>query len=477
MAGKDSPAGAQGRRRARVVGRERELGELRDLLDGAAGGRGSVCVITGEPGIGKTSLASAFADAVDGEVTVVWGASWAAGTAPAYWPWRQALRALLDRRDREALLAALGPAAGHAALVLPELGAEPPPGGDDAEPSRFAVFDAVATLLGAAARPDPLVVVLDDVHDADAPSIALLEFLARALAAAPVLFLVTAREHEAALREDIATPLARIGPDTRRLALSGLGLDEVGTLVAERGAVEADAAFVGSLLERTNGNPLFVGELLTLAGRGTGRTGLPLPASLRDTIRRRLAPLAPEVVDLLGVASVIGAESGLALLASSAGRAPGDTLALLEPAVALGLVEELHSGGELWLRSPHALVRETLYEGLPARRRAELHLAVGEALEARAGTTGAVPLAELAHHFAGAAPLGGADRALDYAARAADAAMAVSAWEEAVRHLGVALELHGQLEPDRERLCELLLALGRAQARRRRRAAGPRRRP
>ena len=298
----------------------------------AAAGQGAVCLLTGEAGVGKTAVARAFAARARDEATVLWGTSWAAGAAPAYWPWRQVLRALLD--DNSPDLTALGDAAGQVARLLPELGAEP---SSEPEPerSRFALFDGIAALLTAAARRRPLVVVLDDLHDADEPSVALLGFLGRALAANPVVYVGTSRDVDTGLPGDLG---ARLGQEVT-LPLRGLGLDDVADLVALH-APGAPESFVMALRERTEGNPFFIEELLALAG-GVPDPGsvaeLPVPRAVRDVIRARLAPLPPDSAELLGTASVIGIGFGLGALAAAAGIAAAEAIVLLNPPRGHGL--------------------------------------------------------------------------------------------------------------------------------------------
>jgi AAA ATPase domain len=445
---------------AEIVGRDHELAELDRYLARAAAGQGAVCLLTGEAGVGKTAVARAFAARAREEATVLWGTSWAAGAAPAYWPWRQALRALLD--DDSPDLTALGDAAGQVARLLPELGAEPY-SEPEPERSRFALFDGIAALLTTAARRRPLVVVLDDLHDADEPSIALLGFLGRALAAVPVIFVGTSRDVDAGLPGELGT---RLGQEVHTLPLRGLGLDDVADLVAIH-APGAPESFVVALRERTEGNPFFIEELLALAG-GAPDPGtvaeLPVPRAVRDVIRARLAPLPTNSAELLDTASVIGVEFGLGTLAGAAGLAAAEAIVLLEPPRAHGLVVDAAGRGRRFAFT-HALVRDTVYQALPVQRRMELHRSVGEALESRLGHPDEPPLAELAHHFGQAVPLSPAGPARDYAQQAAERAMAVSAWEDAERHFAAALELHCQLPMDEERRCELLIGLGCAQAR------------
>jgi tetratricopeptide (TPR) repeat protein len=432
-----------------LVGRAHELNELDRLLGHAVACRGSLCLITGEPGVGKTALATAFVARAGDRATVLWGACWAAGVAPAYWPWRQVLRTL---PDAEEMLAELEEGAGEA----------------EASRSRFALFDGIATLLAEAGRRTPITIVLDDLHAADAPSLVLLQFLGRALVTAPVLIVGTARDRETALPEDQAGQLARVGAEVRHLPLQGLGREQVAELVAGR-APGASQSFVAALHERTGGNPFFIDGLLALAGPRAADLvsvdALPLPTAVRDAVRGRLASLEPSARDLLDAASVIGLDFALGTLSRVADVEPAQAIGALEQPRVDGLIVDTGRGGDPRFSFSHALVQETLYEDLAVLRRMELHRAVAEALEQRLGQPVEPPLAELAHHFARALPLAPAEQARDYAQLAGDRAMAVSAWEDAARHYASALEVHEQLDADEERSFDLLLSLGRARSR------------
>ena len=184
-----------------LVGRDGELAELLAGLDAAAGGSGRLFLLAGDPGIGKSRLAGeAAARARDRGVTVAWGRCWEAGGAPAYWPWVQALRTLVRGVDSEQLRAQLGAGAPFVAQIVAEV-AEllpdvRPPLPMGAEGARFRLFDAVAGFLRNAGAGQPLMLVLDDLHAADAPSILLLRFAARELGEARVVVLGAYRDIE-----------------------------------------------------------------------------------------------------------------------------------------------------------------------------------------------------------------------------------------------------------------------------------------
>ena len=185
------------------VGREHELAELVGALGDLEHGRGSLFLVSGEPGIGKSRLAEeAAALAAERGARVLSGRAWEFGGAPAYWPWVQCLRALVRDADPATLTAQLGAGAADVAQVLPELGESfpdlsPAPSADP-EGARFRLFDAVATFVRNAARAKPMVLVLEDLHAADAPSLLLLQFVAGELADARVLVIATWRDGDRA---------------------------------------------------------------------------------------------------------------------------------------------------------------------------------------------------------------------------------------------------------------------------------------
>ncbi|HJW61237.1 MAG TPA: hypothetical protein VJ931_16535 [Actinomycetota bacterium] len=252
--------------------------------------------------------------------------------------------------------------------------------------------------------------------------------------------------------------------------LRGLGRDEVRGLMEVLSGVVPSQAQVAAVHERTEGNPLFVREVVRLlATEATlerpGRGGVPIPGSVRAVIGRRLAPLSADAVQVLSAAAVVGREFDLSLLRPACELPVERVLAGLSEAVALGVVAE-EEGAVSRYRFSHSLMREVLYERLPIPARTQLHQRVGEAIERQRGSGGTgAHVAELARHFAEAAAAGEAAKALRYARLAGEWAMGVHAYEEAAAQYQRALQaltFAGPAEPDR---CELLLRLGAAQAR------------
>jgi tetratricopeptide (TPR) repeat protein len=466
------------------VGRERELGELLTALRNVHLGRGSLFLLSGEPGIGKTRLGEEVAArARQAGARVLSGRCWESGGAPAYWPWVQCLRALVRGEGDPATVAAqCGGGAADIAQIVPEirelLPDLPAPPSVDPEGARFRLFEAVTTFLRNAARARPIVIVLEDLHAADAPSLLLLRFVADALADARLLVIATQRDGERALSERASTEtlaatlaeLVRL-ETVHQLSLGGLGRQEVARLVKATGAIEPSEGLVAAIHERTDGHPFFVGELVRLlAAEGRldasddGLLGPALPQGVRTVVAQRLGLLSEDCRRVLAVASVVGREFGIDVLERAA-EDPSGLLDLLEEAlVTRALAAVPAAPGRL--RFAHALVREVLYDELPATRRIGLHRQVGEALEAIHAAEPERGLAELAHHFLLAAPAGTAAKAVDYAGRAAERAAAALAYEEAARLCEMALHAH-ELQPgaDEQTRCELLLALGDAHTR------------
>lgn len=431
--------------------------------------------MAGEPGIGKTRLAEALSGEARNEgALVLWGRCWEDGGAPAYWPWLQVIRSYIREREPEALAAELGTRAGLLAQVAPELlpGLEVPEGADD-ERDRFALFDATAAFLREIAKERPLLLVFDDLHAADRPSLLLLEFAVRELRRAPVLVLGTYRDVEARLTQPVAKLLGRLSREGRTIELRGLTRPDVGRFIGDVSGTTPPEGVVAAVHEATEGNPFFVSEvvgLLSAEGRLDTGDGMPLgplglPEGARQAIARRLELLSPQCTDLLATASVVGREFTLALLERLAARPPSKLRDQLGEAAAAGIVVERSPALGRYAFS-HALIRETLYSTLAPARRAVLHRQVGDALESLYSEAREPHLAELAHHFFQAAQAGEAERALEYSEQAGRRAMAQLAYEEAAAHYERSLEALELHEPGNDaRRLELLLALGSAQLR------------
>jgi hypothetical protein len=457
-----------------LINRERELAELCAALAEARQGRGGMFLIAGEPGIGKTRLAEAVSNVAWGEGLVpLWGRAWESAGAPAYWPWVQILRGLVGLRDDAALAAQTASGAPWLAQIIPELRDRLPgtskPRSAESDKARFAVFDAAASFLRAGARAEPLLIVLDDVHAADHASLLLLDFVARRVADVPILLLGTYQEQAVHLRPDVERLMTDLHHDGSTITLRGFGEGDVARMVELRAGRRWPPRVVSALHAATEGNPFFTAELVTLLDDAEGVTPydehgearLPLPDTVREAVRRRVEPLSAVTLAALEAAAVIGREFSVTTLEHALGE---ETLIdAIDEAESAGVVAG--AGASIGrFRFTHNLIRETLYVDLTTSRRAGLHRAVGEAMEQRYGDA-PEHLAELAHHFAEASPLGGADRAAEYAAKAGYDAMRRFGYEQAAELFRLGLEMDELQEPDPARRAALLLDLGLAQAR------------
>ncbi len=462
-----------------LVGRGRELEQLDAAMTAALAGRGQLVVITGDPGIGKTALARAFVErAAERGVGWAWGTCWEGGGTPAYWPWVQIVRALLRGEDVAAVRAGLGTGAPWIAGLLPELeGALGPvaePSDLNADQARFRLFDALVGLLGIVAARRPIVVVLDDLHWADASSVHALEFLGRALPDLPILAIAAYRHSEAHARPDLAPALGGVARVALRLPLEGLGRDDVGRMASARAhglgpedGAEIPQRLVAAVHDASAGNPFFVDELVQLlASQGRLRDEhaaddpLPLPDGVRDTLRRRLAPLPESSLLVLRAAAVLGAEFRVGTLARVAECEPVEVLERLDPALRAGLVVVARDASGF--QFVHALVRDTLLSAIGVTERARTHVAVAEALELHYGEDVELHLIEIADHYLRGASEGGATRAVDYAARAAQHAIGQFAYEESARLWARAIDVAAALPADDRRSWQLHHGLGEA---------------
>jgi hypothetical protein len=455
------------------VGRERELGELRQGLTEARAGRGGMFLVVGEPGIGKTRLADVFcAEAHAAAAHVLWGRCWEAGGAPAYWPWFEVLRAYARTLDESMLAAQMGAGAPHLARILPVAARLASPRDlatlkqRDPEQARLALFDAVASFLASAAAERPVVLVLDDVHVADRPSLLLLQYLVQRVRETRVLVVATCREAEADLGPAARDAIGALARDGRTLTLRGLAEGEVAEMLTLAIAGEVPAAVAATVHAAADGNAFFADEIIRLL-RAEGRLNiaglsepLPVPEGVRGAVRSRLAALGDETRDLLAAGSVIGREFSVEVLAHVCDTTLAAVAELLAPATAarIMLPPSRLPGSH---RFSHVLYRQVLYDDLSPVRRAALHVRIGETLEDLPATRRQP--AEVAHHFLAALPHGDAARALTWASRAGDHAAQLLAHEEAAAQYEGALRALELAAPgEHERRCDLLLALGEA---------------
>jgi DNA-binding CsgD family transcriptional regulator len=461
------------------VGRHHEIEALCTALDAACAGGGRLVLLAGEPGIGKTRTALELtAHATDLDARIVWGRCHEEAGAPPYWPWVQILRAMASARDKAELRADLDSGASDIADIVPEIRArlpdlDPPASLSDPSETRFRLFGSITRFLINTSRRQSLVLVLDDLHWADVPSLRLLEFLAQEMADSRLMVIGTYRETELSRRHRLSDTLGALARVRHvvRLHLSGLNADDVRRFVATAAGMVPPASLTSAIHNQTEGNPLFVREVVRFlaqeghfsgAAASTSAPAIRLPEGVRDVIGRRLNLMSLACNEILAIAAVIGREFTLdVLVRSSQPRTEETVLEALDEALAACIVEETGPG---LYQFTHALVRITLYDELRTGQRRRLHHAVGEAIETVHRRDAKSVLADLAHHFRATGLGADVERAVDYTTRAGQSADAALAFEDAINHFQNALDMLDTMSADDpERRCHLLVLLGDAQ--------------
>ncbi len=440
-------------------------------------------LVAGEPGIGKTRLTAEFAKRTHagGGAAVLFGRC-DEGMGVPYQPFVEALGLYL----RQATTPTLGRLAGELVRLVPEIpervGDLPPPIRSDPETERYRLFDAVAAWLSAVSAECPVVLVIDDLHWASRPTLSLLGHLFRSGEPLRLLIVATHRDTDSDVTADLTDALADLmrQPGIERIRLDGLDEAGVAAYLEARAHHELDdagRALAATVHAGTAGNPFFVSQvvrhlaeteaIVRREGRWTSETpvsALGVPEGVRDVIAQRLGRLPAETGDLLGLASVIGERFELDVLVRAWAEPEVATLRALDPATTARLITET-GDATVEYRFVHALVRATLYDGLPRARRTEYHLRAAQAIEAAHGARLDDDLPALAHHYARA----GRDQrpaAIEYATRAGDRALTQRAHHDAAGWYGQALDLlTGAGGTDEAQRCDLLISLGEAQRR------------
>lgn len=449
-----------------IVGRTTELAALVGGLDEARQGRGGVWFVTGEPGIGKTRLVEEAAErAIAAGASVHWGRCWEAGGAPAYWPWIEVLRALSRAPPSSHAKQAIVERAAVLSQLLPELAgvgnarAIEPLGG---ERGRFELFDALACALCEAAREQPLVLVIEDLHVADDATLSVLELLNQPARSSRLCVIGTLRDADARLARG-GGALERLARGPRCIELARLDKTAVGEFLAKAAGAPPSAATCDAVHRVTEGNPLFLVEVSRLLGEQRGwqsaeNLGLIIPRSVRHAIRARLGRLSARARDALEVASVLGRQFRAVTLAGLAERPLAELAAPLTEALDEGILSEIAPAE---FRFSHVLLREVLHQDLDEARRAALHWEAADALRRRPGHETA--WSEIAHHSLEAGPAA-REVAVEACTRAAQESLTTLAFADAAEWFTRALAALGQ-DPssDVERRGPLLLSLAEAQ--------------
>ena len=468
------------------VGRDAQFGLLQQLWKEAVAGERRMAFLAGEPGIGKTRLASQLAAQLHDQGALVLGGRCDEDLGVPYQPFVEALR----HYSRHASELRLGRFGGELTRLVPEL-AETVPGlapplRSDPETERYRLFDAVTAWLADASQDTPMLLVLDDVHWAAKPTLLLLRHILRSAEPLSLLVVATYRDSEVGRGHPLSDLLAdlRRAQGIERIHLSGLDREAVQAFVeaaAGHSLTEEDEAFTRTVWAETEGHPFFVAEVLrhlaesgTVARDDTGRwhrtaegEELGIPEGVRDVVGQRLSRLSDTANRALAVASVVGLVFSADVVLAAGDLAEDALFSALEEAGAASLLVEIAAPAAQY-RFSHALVQATLYDELTAARRVALHRRVGEAIEALHVEALDDQLPALAHHWSRAsAPAADSLRAIDYSARAGDRALAQLANDEAMAYYAQALELLDVIgdQAGSTRRLNLLISLGEAQRR------------
>ncbi|MGH9173073.1 MAG: ATP-binding protein, partial [Vicinamibacterales bacterium] len=428
-----------------IVGREREQALLRERLDAALAGRGSLVLVGGEAGIGKTALVEELAsDARQQGVLVLAGHCFDLTTTPPFGPWIDASRTYLPAGKEPSLEPSL-----PVSLRSDEM--------TDDGLSQVARFEQIDHFFAEVSEQQPLVMLLEDLHWADDASLDLLRYIARQTSDRRLLLVATYRDDEPARQRPLYPLLPVLVRESRaaRIDLRRLGAAAIRDLVGERYGLddEDQRRLVAYLERRSEGNPLYIDELLRtleveqrLQPGDNGWTLLPvddagIPPLLRQVIDNRVARLEPATRAALALASIIGQDVPVVLWSTVSGIADEQIADIIDEAVEAHVLEEMPTG--TGLRFSHALVREAIYEILALPRRRVWHRRVAETL---AASSSASP-DEVAYHFRQA----GDDRAVEWFVRAGLRARRSEAWITAADRFAVAAKL---LEGDDTRIRE-----------------------
>jgi len=444
------------------VGRGAELAALHTAWDAADG----LLFVSGEPGIGKSRLAGCFAAEVhSSDATVLFGRCDEEALRP-HQPFAEALSEYLRLYPDDELQYRLGRSAADLARLLPELTDRAPtiePQTRDTESDRFRSFDALAVFLSELGANARVLLVLDDLQWADAATLLLLRHVARHTDPARVTMLATYRQQPESARTPFASTLVDLDREHRgaHVELTGLTEPEVAALLGSSDARAPELARV--LCDETGGNPFFIHEVLRdVAERGStlDPDGIAAPSRVRGVVAQRLGRLPTDANRVLDAASVIGREFDIDLLVAMTALGEDEMLDALDTAVHSGIIRELPTAVGRYAFA-HALLRQTLYEGLTRTRRARLHHRVAEGIESQYADDLDPQLAVLAYHCAMAGGEADQSKAVEYAWRAGNRSTRLLAFEDAGRQYAAALRAIDAASPaDESRRYDLLCAIG-----------------
>jgi len=443
------------------VGRQQEMGELKAALEDTLSGRGRMMTLVGEPGIGKTRTSQELATYAGLRgVKVLWGRCYEEQGVPPYWPWVQAIRSYVRDTEPEKLSTEMGAGAADIAEVVSDVktqlpGLQPAPQLEP-EQARFRLFDSITAFLKSASQSRPLMIILDDLHWADKPSLLLLQFVVRELSNGRILLVGTYRDMELSRQHPLAESLGELTRERafQRVLLRGLSQEDVGRFIEVAAGVQPEDALVNAVYTQTEGNPLFVTEVVRLlvqegqlgqaqrtSGRQTESWTVRIPEGVREVIGRRLNRMSERCNDTLTMASIVGREFEFSQVKALVEDLSEDMLLdVLEEALAARVIEEMPDSIGRY-QFTHALLQETLMDELSLTRRVRLHARIAESLEAMYGDDVESHAEELVFHFEQAQAILGTEKLVKYSVSAGDAALSTWAIEEGRAHFELARNL------------------------------------
>ena len=460
------------------VGREHENAELRRMLARAKSGNGTLVMIGGEPGVGKTRLCKELiAETRQHGYLILSGQCYEATGAPSYIPFVEAVESAARIVGREAFREALGNSAPEVAKLVPELRkmfcdigspAELPP-----EQERRYIFNAVRDFMARAALIQPILLVLEDLQWADDPSLQLLRHMAQHLHEMPLLILGTYRDTEL----DVAVSLARCLEElvrqrlVDRLSLKRLPESIVGEMLEGFTGQEPPSPFVQAVYGETEGNPFFVeeifrhliekGQLFDAEGRWRSDLRideLDVPESVRLVVSHRLERVSEQCRQMLTAGAIVGRGFNFNLLRELLDLHEDALLDAIDAAERMQIIFSKTEHGEAGLIFAHDLIRQTLVSSLSLPRRQRLHMRVAEAMERLYADAIEERATAMAHHLSAAGTAADKVKAVYYLSLAGDRALKASAFEDALRLYNDALSLHPA--DDKRGRAELVEKLG-----------------
>ena len=447
------------------IGREEPLQALLERLDKAIVGTGAVVLIGGDAGVGKSRLIRDLKhEAASRPVRVIEGRCTSTESSVPYAPLMNALRFRIAKGEGEAVAQMLGPLRAVLAPIFPQLEGRPAPAESSADRDRERPFELIFSVLERLAAEESMLLVLEDVHWADQTSLELLHHLAHRAPSLRMLILATYRSDELHAAHPLRRLLGSLARDRvgEEMRISPLDRDETTEMLRCMLQAEPNPAFASAIWRRSEGNPFFVEELISvLAGGGvlepndeaaTLLERAPLPSTVSEAVLERVNAVGPRALETLAAAAVIGRSFDFEDLRAVLGMSELELVEILEQLASHQLLREDPLIRKDSYSFPHALMQEALYESLISRRRRLLHRRVALALERRVGRTPS-RLDELAFHFR----IGGDhEKAWHYAKLAGDEAVRLRAWDDAAAHYEHALASLEEMSDETERAAELL---------------------